>query len=241
MSDIINNNNNISNKELSIIDVEDVNEKVEEITNTILELIKYWDENKINFVLIIAKIMEIVENYNNLSGNDKKIICILSATKILKKISNDKNEEYILLSLLPNTIEIIINLTKNKKQRKNNIKIDNDDIEEILLKKLIKEDTNDIKEILIIILTLINIIDEYQYIDIIKRKEILVKTIRKYYNKMDKSEMNENNKLILNYVMINLEKIIDYMVLSKQGKYIINKIKKISLKKILNKISCIKC
>lgn len=58
---------------------------------------------------------------------------------------------------------------------------------------------------------------------------------------MDKSEMNENNKLILNYVMINLEKIIDYMVLSKQGKYIINKIKKISLKKILNKISCIKC
>lgn len=217
------------------------NEKVEEITNTLLELIEYWEHNTVNFVLIIAKIMEMVEDYKDVSSLDKKVICVLSATKIFKHISKDKDEENILVSLIPNTIEIIVNLTKDRKQRKNNIKIDLDDLEEILVKKLIKEDTKNSENILIIILTLLNIIEEYQNIESEKRKEILVRTIRKYYEKMDKSDMNNNEKSLLNFVMMNLEKIIDYMILSKQGKYIINKIKKFSFKKFFNKISCIKC
>ena len=219
------NHNTISNDNLQIS---------AEIADNITNTVKYFDYNLTSFMIISAKVMELIEEYKSLTSLNKKIVAVLAIKKVL--VNTDIiDENNTLIKLIPNTVEIIINLTKNKKKkRKNNIKINIENIEDDIINNLNKlNKDNNIENILNIVLFPVNYLDSYHFLSGNDKNKLVINTINKFYNKSNYiNNLDDGDKAIFNFVIENLNKIIDSLIIIKKGKYLINIKNKINFKKI---------
>lgn len=226
---------NNRNSEIKITNDQQEHENLaNEIADSITNTSKYFEYNITSFMIISAKVMELIEDYKTLNSITKKIVAVLAIKKVL--VNTDIIEENnTLIKLIPNTVEIIINLSKDKKKkRKNNIKINIESIEDDIinnLNKLNKE--NNIENILSIIMFVVNYLDSYFYLSGNDKKKLVINTINKFYSKNNYiNGLDDDDKSIFDFIINNLSNIIDSIIVIKKGKYLINITNKINFKKI---------
>ena len=217
-------------------------DEVDYIYNKLQDFIRYMDINRINYVIVICKAIEIVENYKDIkTNNTKKDIVTKGLNRLisidLELCEYDKN---LFITTISNIIDLFINCTKkntliNKNQNQNNI-------DEIILAKpgqiihslIDKLTTIVIKKhycvdkLLVNMTTLTNIVmilvDKYIYLYGVEKKIIVIQTMNnfikerlKFIMDIDESKIEE---LILSLDSISLS--IDLIISLKKGKYKIN-------------------
>ena len=203
--------------------------------------------NRSNYVLIIVKAMEIIENYDNEMNNYNKKDIVVKALNRLIMVDLDLNEfdQRLFLSSMSNIIELIIVCTKSKissNDKKNfNSKKENiddivlancgqiiysiiDKITTIVLKKQYNADklfTNiaTITDILMILA------DKYCYLTGTEKKMIVLQAIDKFIrNKLEFIiELSNDKKDDLVKALDTVPMIIDLFISVQKGKYKINK------------------
>jgi hypothetical protein len=210
--------------------------------------------NRCNYIILIAKAMEIIEDYTDLQNNNKKDT-VIKALNRLVMIDLDLNEfdQRFFLSSMSNIIELIIACTINKynnndKKNYNNKNDMSDDISKancgqviysiidklttIVLKKQYNSDklfTNmaTITDILMIL------VDKYNYLSGAEKKMIVLQAINKFIcNKLEYIiELSPEKKKDLINALESIPLTIDLFIALQKGKYKINKRQSIVVKK----------
>ena len=210
--------------------------------------------NTSNYIILIAKAMEIIEDYSELQNNNKKDT-VVKALNRLVMIDLDLNEfdQRFFLSSLSNIIELIIVCTRTKsnnydKKHSTNKYDMSDDITRancgqiiysivdklttIVLKKQYNADklfTNiaTITEILMIL------VDKYNYITGTEKKMIVLQAIHKFiYDKLEYIiELSPEKKQDLVNSLDSIPLTIDLFIALQKGKYKINKKQNMVVKK----------
>ena len=210
--------------------------------------------NRTNYIILIAKAMEIIEDYPDVENNNKKDT-VVKALNRLVMIDLDLNEfdQRFFLSSLSNVIELIIVCTRTKannydKKHSNNKNDAVDDITRancgqiiyslvdklttIVLKKQYNADklfTNvaTIADILMIL------VDKYTYLTGNEKKMIVLQSANKFMN--DKLEyiieLSPEKKDDLVYALDSISLTIDLFIALQKGKYKINKKQNMVVKK----------
>lgn len=142
-----------------------------------------------NIIFIIVKAMEIVEGMKNLNSDDKFTLVVLSVGMLIdnmRYLSNKQKEHY--KSILPNTIEGIIKMSKKKLLKKGDNKY-TIEIDKLVLNIyiLIKNNIMNSKmitsktianDIFMIALNVFNILEEYPSLTSKEREEVIIKSLK---------------------------------------------------------------
>ena len=250
-----NNNNNNNNtiklknkKKNKDKNCENELDDIDYLYNKLQDYIRYMDINRSNYILIIVKAMEIIENHNSLIENNKKHTVTKAINRLLT-IDLDLSEfdKNLFLLSLNNIIEIIINCsktqdnTKSEKPNKNHINninnnnniniVNSGQIIHSLIDKIttiiIKKQYN-VEKLFVNIVTitsiLIILVNKYSYINNIEKKYIVIQAFNKFVNERLEFIINiskDNKKKIL----ISLESVqitIDIILGLQNGEYKIN-------------------
>jgi len=251
-----NNNNNNNNNTIKLKNKKKNKDKncenelddIDYLYNKLQDYIRYMDINRSNYILIIVKAMEIIENHNSLIENNKKHTVTKAINRLLT-IDLDLSEfdKNLFLLSLNNIIEIIINCsktqdnTKSEKPNKNHINninnnnniniVNSGQIIHSLIDKIttiiIKKQYN-VEKLFVNIVTitsiLIILVNKYSYINNIEKKYIVIQAFNKFVNERLEFIINiskDNKKKIL----ISLESVqitIDIILGLQNGEYKIN-------------------
>ena len=117
-------NNNIQHKNIRISKTKNKQQELDEtdfLYNKLQDFIRNININRSNYIIIIVKAIEIIENYNGVhSINDKKKIVIKAFNRLtLIDLNLSENDQSLFLSSISNIIEIIIACSKNKNNNNN--------------------------------------------------------------------------------------------------------------------------
>ena len=219
-------------------------DEVDYIYNKLQDFIRYMNINRINYVIVICKAIEIVENYKDIKTNNTKKDIVTRALNRLISIDlelcvYDKN---LFITTISNIIDLFINCTKKNTLINKNQNQNQNNIDEIILAKpgqiihslIDKLTTIVIKKhycvdkLLVNIITLTNIVmilvDKYIYLYGVEKKIIVIQTMNnfikerlKFIMDIDESKIEE---LTLSLDSIPLS--IDLIISLKKGKYKIN-------------------
>tara|TARA_B100000780_G_scaffold19544_1_gene12623 strand:- start:897 stop:1511 length:615 start_codon:yes stop_codon:yes gene_type:complete len=171
---------------------------------------------------IITELMEFVEKMNIPGSEKKKIVSeFVKGALHESALENDLKKDLILL--IDNTIETIISASKLNivSKKKNNIKLNIKEITNLLYnrsKKLINSEGNPDQNVLLIVLTLVNLVEEYNYIGGPQKKQIVIVVIKRLSEDTD----NHNIDLLATYSSV----LIDTVVFAYKNKAIINDVLK---------------
>jgi len=215
---------------------------VDYLYNKIQDYMRYMQINRNNYILLIVKAMEIIENSHNANEIDKKNTVIKAINRIvLIDLNLSDFDQTLFLSSLNNIIEIIVICSKTNKYNSNtNDKFNNDDlilassgqivhslidrITTIIIKKQYNAD-----KLFVNISTITNIlmilVNKYNYINSIEKKFIVIQAFTIFIN--DKLEyiidLNKEKKRNLILSLDSLPFIIDLLSSLQNGKYRINR------------------
>ena len=89
------------------------------LRNIVQRLLNENELNSENLLYIVTNIMNAVGNYKNTSGAAKKEIVIILINDAIKERISDKNLESILIAMVPNAIDLLVDISKNKYKFKN--------------------------------------------------------------------------------------------------------------------------
>ena len=234
-------------------DNNEINE-VDYLYNKLQDYMRYMNINRTNYIILIVKAMEIIENNNNL---DKKNTVIKALNRIvLIDLHLSNFDQTLVLSSLNNIIEIIIICSKsniNKYKSKNNINIYNNDelilasagqiihsiIDKVTTIIIRKKYTADKLFVNICTVTdiLMILVNKYSYINNIEKKTIVIQAFTIFVNEkleyiIDLSKEKKNNLIL---ALDSIPFIIDLLNALQNGKYKINR-RIVNEKK--NKTSC---
>ena len=227
-------------------------DEVDYLYNKLQDYIRYMTITRYNYILLIVKAMEIIENNpnNNINSNNISIYKKNTVTKALNRIFLiDLNlsdfDQTLFLSSLNNIIEIIIICSKsnstNKYNSKNHIyKYNNDDlilasagqiihslidkITTIIIKKKYNSDKLfvNICTITDILMILVN---KYNYINSIEKKTIVIQAFTIFITEKLEYiiDLSKEKKNKLILALDSIPFIIDLLIALQNGKYKINR------------------
>ena len=223
-------------------------DEVDYLYNKLQDFIRNINIDRSNYVIIIVKAIEIIENYNGVNNiDDKKNIVIKAFNRLtLIDLNLCENDQTLFLTSVNNIIEIIITCSKNKSNKHNNKKHflkDNENINDIYLANLGQIIFSIIDKIITIIIkkqynadklfvnigTITNIImtfvDKYLYLTGSEKKIIVLQVINKLFK--DKIqyiiEISEDKKENLIMAIDKVPMLIDILIAVQKGKYKINR------------------
>jgi hypothetical protein len=255
----VNNKNNSSPKNIRLSKHKNKQPELDEVDylyNKLQDFIRDINIDRTNYIIIIVKAIEIIENYNGVyKSDDKKNIVIKAFNRlILIDLNLCELDQTLFLTSIINIIEIIITFSKNKSNKHNNKKYflkDNENIDDIYLANLGQIIYSIIDKITTIIIkkqynadklfvnigTITNIImilvDKYLYLTGSEKKIIVLQVINTLFKERIQyiieisSEKKENLIMALDEVPM----LIDILIAVQKGKYKINRKKILETKK----------
>ena len=220
-------------------------DEVDFIYNKLQDYIRNINIDRSNYILIIVKAIEIVENYNGINNkNDKKNIVIKAFNRIVSiDLHLSEYDQTLFLTSISNIIEIIIIYSKTKYNNNYNQKKYFNEIEDIFLANsgqivfsiidkittiIIKKQYNadkllvNIGTITKIIMDLVN---KYPYFIGSEKKIIVLQVIENLFKERIQYiiETSEEKKQNLIMAIDEVSILIDILIAVQKGKYKINK------------------
>ena len=266
-NNINNINNNKSQKNIRLSKhknkFQELNE-VDYLYNKLQDFIRDINIDRTNYIIIIIKAIEIIENYNGVNNiDDKKNIVIKAFNRLtLIDLNLCEHDQTLFLASINNIIEIIIIRSKNKSNKHNNKKHflkDNENIDDIYLANLGQIIFSIINKIITIIIkkqynadklfvnigTITNIImtfvDKYLYLTGSEKKIIVLQVINTLFKEKIQYiiELSEDKKKKLIMAIDNVPILVDILIAVQKGKYKINRKQILETKKsFINYILC---
>ena len=255
-------NNNIQHKNIRLSKTKNKQPELDEVDflyNKLQDFIRYINITRSNYIIIIVRAIEIIENYNGiLNINDKKNIVIKAFNRlVIIDLNLCEYDQTLFLTSISNIIEIIIACSKSKYNNNHNynhkkhfIK-DNENIEDIFLANLgqiifsiidkittiiLKKQYNSDK-LLVNIGTITNIImtlvDKYLYLTGSEKKIIVLQVLDKIFKERIQFiiEITNEKKENLITALDKVPMLIDILIAVQKGKYKINNKKIMASKK----------
>ena len=240
-------NNNIQHKNirLSKKNKQPELDETDFLYNKLQDFIRNININRSNYIIIIVKAIEIIENYNGVhSINDKKKIVIKAFNRLtLIDLNLSVNDQSLFLSSICNIIEIIIACSKNKNNHKKHFLKDNQNIDDIYLANLGQITFSLIDKITTIIVKkqytadklfinigtitniIMNLVDKYLYLTGTEKKIIVLHVIEKLFKERIQYiiEITEEKKENLIMAIDKVPILIDILIAVQKGKYKINR------------------
>ena len=246
-----NNKNNSSPKNIRVSKHKNKQPELDEVDylyNKLQDFIRDLNIDRTNYIIIIVKAIEIIENYNGVyKSDDKKNIVIKAFNRlILIDLKLCEYDQTLFLTSIINIIEIIITFSKNKSNKHNNKKHflkDNENIDDIYLANLGQIIYSIIDKITTIIIkkqynadklfvnigTITNIImvlvDKYLYLTGSEKKIIVLQVINTLFKERIKYiieiSKEKQEKLIMSLDKVPM--LIDILIAVQKGKYKINR------------------
>ena len=238
-------NNSINNTKHNKPNKNDKNNDIDDIDflyNKLQDYCRYVTINRHNYIIIICKAIEIIENYKELKHDNKKKDIVVKALNRLIVIDLDLClfDKKLFINTLNNLIDLIINCTKIKVNK--NDKNQNDDIDDIILAKPGQIIHSLIDKLTTIIVkkhycldkifsnmgTLTNIlmilVDKYNYLSGIEKKIIVLQVINTFIKDRIQYIINitEDKKEELILILDTVPLTIDLFITLQKGKYKIN-------------------
>ena len=217
-------------------------DEVDYIYNKLQDFIRYMNINRTNYVIVICKSIEIIENYKDMKTDSAKKDIVTRALNRLISIDLElcEYDKKLFINTINNIIDLFVNCTKiNTLTDKNE---NHKNIDEIILAKpgqivhslidklttIVVKKHYCIEKLLVNIVTLTNIVmilvDKYVYLSGVEKKIIVIQTMNnfikerlKFIMDIDESKIDE---LTLSLDSIPLS--IDLIISLKKGKYKIN-------------------
>ena len=218
-------------------------EEIDYVYNKLQDYVRYMNINRTNYVIIICKAIEIIENYKELkNSNNKKHIVFKSLNRIISlDLELCDFDKYLFIITINNLIELIISCTKitgaNTIIKQKHI-FDDDiilaksgQIIHSLIDKLttiVVKKHYCIEKILVNITTLTHIlmilVDKYIYLSGLEKKIIVIQSINSFIKDRLQFIMEIDNDKIepLNLSLDTVPIVIDLLISLKKGKYKIN-------------------
>jgi hypothetical protein len=246
-----NNKNNSSSKNIRLSKHKNKQPELDEVDylyNKLQDFIRDINIDRTNYIIIIVKAIEIIENYNGIyKSDDKKNIVIKAFNRlILIDLNLCEYDQTLFLTSIINIIEIIITFSKNKSNKHNNKKHflkDNENINDIYLANLGQIIYSIIDKITTIIIkkqynadklfvnigTITNIImvlvDKYLYLTGSEKKIIVLQVINTLFKERIKYiiEISEEKQEKLTMALDKVPMLIDILIAVQKGKYKINR------------------
>ena len=238
-------NNSINNTKHNKPNKNDKNNDIDDIDflyNKLQDYCRYVTINRHNYIIIICKAIEIIENYKELKHDNKKKDIVVKALNRLIVIDLDLClfDKKLFINTLNNLIDLIINCTKIKVNK--NDKNQNDDIDDIILAKPGQIIHSLIDKLTTIIVkkhycldkifsnmgTLTNIlmilVDKYNYLSGIEKKIIVLQVINTFIKDRIQYiiDITEDKKEELILILDTVPLTIDLFITLQKGKYKIN-------------------
>jgi len=233
-----NNKHNKHNKNDKNNDIDDI----DFLYNKLQDYCRYVTINRHNYIIIICKAIEIIENYKELKHDNKKKDIVVKALNRLIVIDLDLClfDKKLFINTLNNLIDLIINCTKINVNK--NDKNQNDDIDDIILAKPGQIIHSLIDKLTTIIVkkhycldkifsnmgTLTNIlmilVDKYNYLSGIEKKMIVLQVINTFIKDRIQYiiDITEDKKEELILILDTVPLTIDLFITLQKGKYKIN-------------------
>ena len=231
--------NNIKTKHIS---KQDETDDLDYLYNKLQDYCRYMIINRKNYIIVICKAIEIIENYKDIKKNIHKKDLVIKAINrlIVLDLHLCVFDKKIFILTISNLIDLIINFTKIKINQ--NDKNQNNTINELILAKpgqivcslvdklttIIIKKNYCLDKIFINIGTVINIVmilvDKYNYLPGVEKKIIVLQVIDNFIKEKIQCifEITEDKReefiLLLDTVQIT----IDLFITLKKGKYNIN-------------------
>ena len=221
-------------------------DEIDHLYNKLQDYIRYMNIDRKNYIILIVKAMEIIENNHNAENIDKKNTVLKAFNRLVMiDLTLSNYDQTLFLSSISNIIEIIINCSKIIKNNYNSNDNNNDfiyassgQIIHSLIDKLttiiIKKKYNS-EKLFVNICTIADIlmilINKYYYLTSVEKKNIVEQAFYIFIDKkleyiIDLSKEKKQNLLL---ALDSIPTIIDIIVAIKNGKYKINR-------KLLNNI-----
>jgi hypothetical protein len=221
-------------------------DEIDHLYNKLQDYIRYMNIDRKNYIILIVKAMEIIENNHNAENIDKKNTVLKAFNRLVMiDLTLSNYDQTLFLSSISNIIEIIINCSKIIKNNYNSNDNNNDfiyassgQIIHSLIDKLttiiIKKKYNS-EKLFVNICTITDIlmilINKYYYLTSVEKKNIVEQAFYIFIDKkleyiIDLSKEKKQNLLL---ALDSIPTIIDIIVAIKNGKYKINR-------KLLNNI-----
>ena len=224
---------------------------IDYLYNKLQDYVRYMDINRSNYILIIVKAIEIIDNHNNLFENNKKHTVTKAINRLLTiDLELSEFDKNLILLSLNNIIEIIINCsktpnnTKGEKTNKNHINninnnhninniniVNSGQIIHSLIDKIttiiIKKQYN-VEKLFVNIATITNIliilVNKYSYINNIEKKYIIIQAFNKFVNERLEFiiTISKDNKKKILMSLESVQITIDIIVGLQNGEYKIN-------------------
>ena len=231
---------------------------IDYLYNKIQDYMRYMTINRFNYILLIVKAMEIIENSNNANDIDKKTTVTKALNRIvLIDLNLSDFDQGLFLASLNNIIEIIIICSKvNSNNSKYSSKINNDknNNEDLILASsgqiihslidkittiVIKKQYNADKlfvNICTITDILMILVNKYNYINSIEKKIIVIQAFTIFINEKLEYiiDLTKEKKKNLILALDSIPFIIDLFISLQNGKYKINR----KMINMVNKQSC---
>ena len=228
-------------------------DEIDHVYNKLQDYVRYMNIDRKNYIMIICKAIEIIENYKDFKtniSNIKKDIITKALNRLIKLdlVLNDFDKK-LFLATTSNIIDLLVNSTKNnlndkhkidKKVNNNNNTNTRDDI--ILarsgqisyslvdkLTTIVIKKHYSLDKILVNIGTLTNILmilaDKYVYLSGVEKKLIVLQSIEVFFNERLQyiMDLEEDKKQELLLSLESVPLLIDIIVTLQKGKYKINK------------------
>jgi hypothetical protein len=235
-------------------------DEVDYLYNKLQDYIRYVKLNVSNYMILITKAMEIIENYNNFTSNannSKKDVVIKALNRlIMVDLELSDFDKKVFLSTISNFIELIVMCSKkyskiNSTSIKDNFNNKNDGIDDIVLAScgqvihslidklttIVLKNQYNAEKIATNIPTLTEILmliaDKYVFLTGIEKKNIVIQAIEIFVsNKLEYIiELDNEKKTEIIQILACVPNTIDLFIALQKQKYKINKKRMIKIKK----------
>lgn len=200
---------------------------VDTIYNEFKNIVKSFDINVTNFILVVTKCIERVDNIYNLESQDKYIVAVLVLDKIIDDVLEvNENDKYYLHNIIPSLIEIVIDASKGrlKLNIKHIKKVKHVEITQIIddlyrqIKNMIEEDNYSVEyictNIIVIVGMLMTAVERYPDLTGIEKKSIVIRVINKLIDEicLKYPNLDPALKLLIEQAKIMIPNVIDMLV-----------------------------
>ena len=227
-------------------------DEIDHVYNKLQDYVRYMNIDRKNYIMIICKAIEIIENYKDIRSNIsniKKDIITKALNRLIKLdlVLTDFDKK-LFLATISNIIDLLVNSTKNSSndKHKTDKKVNNNNTttrDDIILARsgqisyslvdklttIVIKKHYSLDKILVNIGTLTNIlmilVDKYIYLSGVEKKLIVLQSIEVFFNDRLQyiMDLQEDKKQELLSSLDSVPLLIDIIITLQKGKYKINK------------------
>ncbi len=218
-------------------------DQIDTVYNKLQDYIRNVNIDRTNYILLVAKCVEIIDNSNNVADSDRKLLAIKSLNRIITVDLNLSSfDNNYIIENIDNSIELIITASKYKSknsQLQKNI-ADNDNIVYATAGQIIPSILDKIITIILkrrytvekiftnlgtLVYILILFTEQYPYLNGVEKKNILFQTMEQLIHVRIEYilKITPEKKQELIQGLDSISYIIDTLIALQKGKYKINK------------------